>query len=267
MSISSVGSNNMVAYLRSLLQQGPSGSANGVSDPLASLFTACTGMNGDASGNAAASPAGGGSGPWSSAIDPNTLSALLAVQGQQGNTGSATSSLQSLFAKFDTNGDGQISQSEFESAIGPNADQSQVDALFQKIDANGDGAISQDELGSAIQTAQNHSHHHHHRHMHADAASGSGADQGGLTSLLSATGADGATTQTTSNADGSSTTTISYADGSTVSMTTPAVANGPSSGGTSGQNNSSLDSNFLERLIKLQSQLLAQPVSTTSAIA
>ena len=62
-------------------------------------------------------------------------------------------SLQSLFGKFDTDGDGQISQSEFEKAIGPDADKAKVDALFTKIDGNGDGAVSQDEMQSAMQKA------------------------------------------------------------------------------------------------------------------
>jgi EF-hand domain pair len=54
--------------------------------------------------------------------------------------------LQALY--LDANGDGQISQSEFENVIGSGADQSKVDELFAKIDSNGDGSIDKDELGA-----------------------------------------------------------------------------------------------------------------------
>jgi len=278
MSTSTIGSTNLVSYLQSILQRGTSGGGtNGVSDPLASLFNVCVGVNSDqssstaSSGNTSSSTSGaGGGGTWWTALDPNTLDALISAQGKQTNTGNGTSSLQTLFTKFDANNDGQISQTEFENAIGPNADKSQVDALFQRIDANGDGSISQDELASAINTAQSHSrHHHHHHHMSGDTTSSSGSGQGGLGDLLSAAGANGATTQTTNNADGTSTTIITYADGSTVSMTTPAASTDSSTtNGANGQNSDAVSTdNFLERLIKLQSQLLDQSVNKTSVVA
>src|SRR3954467_551707 len=118
------------------------------------------------------------------------MKALLSVQGNQGKS---SDKLESLLGKFDTDGDGKISQSEFETAIGPDADVAKVDELFKKLDGNGDDAVGQDELKAAVQKA----HGHHHRH-------------------------EGTTSQSATNADGSSTATITYADGTKVAMTTPA---------------------------------------------
>ena len=74
----------------------------------------------------------------------------------------------------------------------------------------------------------------------------------------------GATTKSSTNSDGSTTTTISYADGSTVTMTTPAA---PTSGGSanSGSTATGFSTNALERLIQLQSQLLA-PATTGAGV-
>ena len=57
-------------------------------------------------------------------ISPQTMSALIAAQSQSGTQASSTSTsgnkdpLQDLFSLIDGNGDGQISKSEFESALG-----------------------------------------------------------------------------------------------------------------------------------------------------
>ena len=77
------------------------------------------------------------------------MAALISLQGQPA-TGIGAQSPSQLFAKLDTDGDGQISQSEFETALGADGvDTSSADALFAKLDANGDGSISQSELASA----------------------------------------------------------------------------------------------------------------------
>jgi hypothetical protein len=67
----------------------------------------------------------------------------------------------------------------------------------------------------------------------------------------------GASSTSTGNSDGSTTTTITYADGSKVSMTSAVPATGA-------DNSTSVKSNLLEQLIKLQAQLTA-PVAATSA--
>ena len=84
------------------------------------------------------------------------MAALISLQGQSANGVTAQSPSQ-LFSKLDSDGDGSISKSEFESALGgAGVDTSSADALFAKLDANGDGSISQSELAKA-----KHGHHHH----------------------------------------------------------------------------------------------------------
>jgi len=248
-----------LSYLTSFLQSSTAnvGSASS-SDPLLALGQTLSGNSGDG-GDPLTSPlSSSGLSASIPSFDPGMLAALVSLQGQQANAGPSGSS--GLLSQLDTNGDGQISKTEFESALGSDGvDASSADALFSKLDSNGDGSISQSELSSA-----QHGHGHHHHHMDGAGQSG-GSGGGGASSLLNATNADGSTTQISTNADGSTTTSITYADGSTVDMTTPlAGQNGGSSSSNTGTPN---QSNLIEQLIKMQSQLLAQSVSSVSAIA
>ena len=257
MSMSVGASSNALSYLQSLLAQGTAGAGIAASaDPLSSLLGSLSGAPADAP---ACAPASTATAAATSTFDPGTLAALISLQGQLTNGAQGPSS---LFAKLDSNGDGQVSQSEFETALGnAGVDQSSADALFAKLDANGDGSISQSEL-----TQAQHAGGHHHHHMHAAGAQGGGSSGQDAASLLSSTDASGATTQTTTNADGSSTTTITYADGSTVEMTSPTTASngsGASDNGATGQNSA----NLIERLIQMQAQLLNTAASTISAVA
>ena len=256
-------SSNASSYLQQLLQQGKpkSSDASKATDPLSMLMQAISGGDGSASGQAGSATGTSlatSTGSSNPAFGSDTMAALISAQGQQTN-GSAESK---FFAKLDSNGDGQISQSEFSAAASKaGADSGIANAVFAKIDSNGDGSISQNEL-----TKADHGGHHH---------IGGGAppsDSGGSGSTA------GATTTTTTNADGSTTTTISYADGSKIDMTTPATSSsgsgsdsdgdGDGSGGSSGQSSFSKSaSNMLEQLIKLQSQMLNVASSTLSAVA
>jgi hypothetical protein len=252
-SVSSVASSNPYAQLQSLLSQ-PSGTdpSQAPSDPLQAPYQSF-------SGGSSSDPllaAIGGDADSSSSLPPvfsaDMMQALLTVQNGQGGAGGA---LSSLIGQFDANGDGQISQSEFEKAIGTNADQSKVDALFGKIDANGDGSISDDEMQSAMQKAHGVHHQHHHGGGGAQAAGKGGGDP--LQALLSGASADGTTSQTASNADGSTTTTITYSDGTKVAMTTPAAA--PDAGADSaGSSASPTFASLLKQLISLQAQVASQ---------
>jgi hypothetical protein len=242
MSVSSASaSSNAYSYLQSLLQQGStkSSDAGGSADPVTTLLAAFYPAGAtDQSGSPAASQATATTPPTSGTLSPpfspDTLGTLISLQEQQsGATGSATSQAQSVFSQFDTNGDGQISKSEFESAFGSGADMSKVDG-----------------------SAQN---------------SGSGQG-GGLADLLSATNAAGATSQSATNADGSTTTTISYADGTKISMTVPATSTSASSSNGSdsqssdngGSSSSGSGGNVLEQLIRMQAEMIAQFASATT---
>jgi hypothetical protein len=262
MSVQSAGSTKTVSHLQSLMQPAAKSKTTGVSDPLAALFAAFTGGKADKADEADAadeSPASGNSG--CPQFSHGTMASLIAIQGQQ-----ATNTT-SLLGQFDTDDNGAISQSEFENAIGPSADKSQVDSLFGKIDTDSDSTINPDELQAAIDKAQQSqiARHGHHHQMGGAGASG----PNGLPSLLSPAAMTGATTQTTSNADGSTTTMISYADGTKLTLSVPASTGSEPSTGNSDKPGNPLASmkSFLEKLMQLQTQLLAQQVQqTTTAV-
>lgn len=269
-------SSSALSYLQQLLQQGTAGATNAASgsDPLSMLMQE---ISGDNSSSGQTSPAASSTAASGSSVPPfgqDMMSQLISLQSQQTGSSSGTQSPeQAFFSKLDSNGDGQISQSEFENAASKvGVSTSTADAVFAKIDANSDGSVSQSEL-----TKADHGGGHHHHHVEGGGGSsdsaqgGASSGQSTLDSLMSSTGADGATTQSSTNADGSVTTTISYADGSKVDMTTPAASSGGSdaSGGNAsgGNTGSSSTSNLLEQLIKLQSQVLSAATSTMSAFA
>src|SRR6266851_3855226 len=96
------------------------------SSPQATGFTQSSTNPFDASSSTStsASPAPASGSTGVSQISPSTMSALLAAQSQSSTatttstSTSPSSALQDLFSQIDANGDGQISQSEFESALG-----------------------------------------------------------------------------------------------------------------------------------------------------
>lgn len=267
MSVSSLGaSTSAYSYLQSLLPPRSTHGSQGAgsSDPLAELLQAfypngavgqsgltADSANGANAGTVTNSPASAAADP---SFSPDTMTTLMSVQEQHSSTNPLVAArAQALFSQLDTNGDGQVSKSEFENVFGSNADMSKVDGLFNALDSNGDGSVSQDELTSAAQ--EGHAHHHGHHH-HFD--SGQGGGDGGMFQALMTSGTQGTTADTTSNSDGSNTITISYADGSKLSLTSPPGSR--SSGTGSGSAN---DINLLEQLIRLQAQLLTVSTSQT----
>ncbi len=281
------GALDLISSLQQVLGGGNSAAqSSNTFDPTSTAgASAGTPASATASASAPASP-----------LSSSTLSALFSMQGQgQGGAqqpllmvnGDALS--QQMFSLLDGNGDGGVSQSEFDQAFGQNGNTTQANNLFAQIDTNGDGSISQQELTNALDgqdQAQGQGqgqgvggHHHHHHGGGFDLASllgGASADggAGGTTGSGATTGAGanaglganltGDATQTVTNSDGSSTTTITYADGSKVSMTIPAANGSSQSGGSSsGQNGGSGAlsaaslNNFVEQMIQRQAQMLA----------
>ena len=102
------------------------------------------------------------------------MSALLAAQSQS-STGrnrlgakSRSDALKNLFSQIDGDGDGKITKSEFENALGAGGTNlTNADDVFAKLDKDGDGSVSLDELSSALKGGKGRHHAHH-------AASGSG---------------------------------------------------------------------------------------------
>lgn len=90
----------------------------------------------------------------SSGLSPQTMSALLDAQGSATMTSPASSrskALQNLFAQLDGDGDGKISKSELEGALGAGGtNNAAADRVFDKMDADKDGTISLSEMSSAL---------------------------------------------------------------------------------------------------------------------
>jgi Ca2+-binding EF-hand superfamily protein len=104
-----------------------------------------------------------GSGGGHSPISPQTMSALLAAQGQSSSDVSSLSmrsnSLKDWFAKVDNDGDGKISKSEFEALGAGSTNVAQADSVFGKLDKDRDGSVSLAELASALRGGKGDHHH------------------------------------------------------------------------------------------------------------
>lgn len=203
-----------------------------------------------------ASTTSGGSG--GSQLSPSTFNTLLAAQSQSSGPTSRSAALNDLFSQIDSNGDGQITKSEFETALGAGGTNLQMaDDVFNKMDLNGDGTISKDEMSRSLEKSGGH-HHHHHAGGAGDAnsagaANGAGGSGGGNADALMQA-LQGASSTSTTNSDGSTTTTLTYADGTKITMTQPAAG---SSSTTSANGKASQSYNFTERLIERQAQLIS----------
>jgi Ca2+-binding EF-hand superfamily protein len=218
----------------------------------------------DFSGSAAASgsptPASGSNG--FSQLSPATMSALLAAQSQS-STGSTTSAstspsdaLKDLFSQLDTNGDGQISKSEFENALGAGGTNiAQADNVFSKMDKNGDGSVSLDEMSSALKGGKG----HHHHHVASSDGSGSSTGSAGSSSDPLLQALQGASSTSVTNSDGSTTTSMTYADGSKVTMTSPAAKTASSSATSS--------YNIIEQMIQREAQAIASSATAPLSVS
>ena len=199
----------------------------------------------------ASASAGSSSGPGSggASISPETMSALLAAQSQSGSAAPAPMSrsdaLKDLFAQIDADGDGKITKSEFENALGAGGTNlAQADDVFSKLDKDGDASVSLDEMAAALKGGKG-----HHRHHHVASGSGDGTDTDPLMQAL-----QGATSTSTTNADGSVTTSLTYADGSKVTMISASASGAAAS-----------SYNFIEQMIAREAKAISS--STTASLS
>lgn len=208
-------------------------------------------------------------------ISPETMNALFAAQSQStgptGSTASSTSSsstaststsrdaaLKDLFSQIDANGDGQITKSEFENALGAGGTNlAQADDVFSKLDSNSDGSVSLDEMSKALKGSGHHGGHHH-----AQAASGSGDALGSGSDSSSSSSSSGSTSTTTTGTDGSTTTTVTYADGFKMTTTVPGAA---SSSSASGGGNSPYD--WFGQMMQRQAQTAAGSTASSMSMS
>lgn len=201
-----------------------------------------------ASPGAGAGPAAGGG----AQISPETMSALLAAQSQSGTEFqpmSRENALKDLFARIDADGDGKITKSEFENALGAGGTNlAQADDVFSKLDKDGDGSVSLGEMASALKGRGRHHGHH--------PMAGNAGDESGDPLLQALQGTTGGTV---TNADGSTTTSLTYADGSTVTMTKPATS--------SASNTATSSYNFIEQLIQRQANAISAQASSSLSVS
>ena len=228
------------------------GSAQGATNPFAIDSGSSTSSNATASVNPGKYPQ----------IAPETMNALFAAQSQSadGSTSSSSASkgreaaLKDLFSQIDADGDGKITKSEFEDALGAGGTNlAQADDVFSKMDASSDGSVSLDEMSKALKGG-------HHGH-HALGASGAG-DASGSGSDSSSSSSGGSTSTTTTNADGSTTTTVTYADGFKMSTTVPG-ASSPSS--ANGGGNSPYD--WFGQMMQRQAQTAAGSAASSMSMS
>jgi hypothetical protein len=237
-----------------------SGSSSAQSGGLSEVVTDPFDPSGGAPAPASSAPAPGAGG--FSQLSPATMGALLAAQSQSSASASAPTSpsdaLQDLFSQIDANGNGQISQSEFENALGAGGTNlAQADDVFSKLDTNGDGSVSLSELSSALKGSEGKGGHHH-GHVGGTSGSSDGTasspNNAGSTAgassdpLLQALA--GASSTSVANSDGSTTTSLTYADGSKVTMTSPAATTTTSSAATSSYNQ-------IEQMIQREAQAIS----------
>jgi Ca2+-binding EF-hand superfamily protein len=214
-----------------------------------------------------AAPSGSSTPPSGSSgfsqISPATMSALLAAQGQS-STGPTTSAptspsaaLKDLFSQIDANGDGQISKSEFENALGAGGTNvAKADSVFSKLDKNGTGSVSLDQLTSALKGLGGKGHHHHVASSNGSGAS-TAADGSSSDPLLQAL--QGASSASVTNSDGSTTTSMTYADGSKVTMTSPAAKTSSSSATSS--------YNIIEQMIQREAQAISSGATASLSVS
>ncbi len=156
-------------------------------------------------------------------ISPDTMSALLAAQSQSTDAGSSAptsraDALKDLFSRIDADGDGKISKSEFENALGAGGTNlAQADDVFGKLDKNGDGSVSLDEMASALkgQAAITIITRCFRRQLRLRRIEFRSLAAGARAALPA---------PHVTNSDGSTTTSLTYADGSKVTMTSAAAA-------------------------------------------
>jgi Ca2+-binding EF-hand superfamily protein len=179
-----------------------------------------------------------------SQISPATMQALLAAQSQSSTTNTSTptsrsAALQNLFSQIDANGDGQITKSEFENALGAGGtNTAQADSVFNQLDTNSDGSVSLSELSAALK-GKGGGHHGH----HAASAGGSDSTDPSTDPLLQAL-------------QGSSSTSTSPSGGLSVASLTP-IDKSSLTAISLGSNNAAWSYHSLDQMMQRQTQAMS----------
>lgn len=239
--------------LKALTSSKSSSPTTGVQQDQTNPFDLSGGAQDGGQGSGGSTASSGASG--CSQISPATMSALIEAQGQASD-GTATAAptsrsdaLKDLFSQIDADGDGKITKSEFEKALGAGGTNlAQADDVFSKLDKDGNGSVSLDEMSSALKGKGG----HHHRHHASSESGGSGSDP-----LMQAL--QGASSTSVTNSDGTTTTSMTYADGSKVTMTSAATS-AASSAATSSYN-------FIEQMIAREAKAIQSSATASLSVS
>ncbi|MGN6514890.1 MAG: EF-hand domain-containing protein [Rhizomicrobium sp.] len=163
-SIAAGAASGMLSQLMSALS--PSSSSTSTTAAAVSAFQqAIPQLDGAATSSPPANPLSGA-----------MLASLVSLQANPAQ--SSSNPLDSLFSAMDSDGDGEVSQTEMESYVeDKGGTQQQADALFSALDQNGASGISETRMSDALsqsQASQGAHRHHQRHHSHSDA--GSSAD-------------------------------------------------------------------------------------------
>ena len=169
------------------------------------------------------------------------MSALLArkpvIDGIATATTSLSDALKDLFSQIDTDGDGQLSKTEFEGRSAPAEPTSRrpttCSARWTRTATV--GQPRRNDVGAEGQGSS----------PPPSCADSEGSGPGGSKSDPLLQALQGASATSISNSDGSTTTSLTYADGSKVTMTSPATAAATSS------------YNFIEQLIAREARAIS----------
>lgn len=173
--IASIGASAASQLLSTLLSKLSSSSSVSSTSSSRSTSTAATSgfqqaLPGDSA--SAMSP------PPTQPLSGEMLMALMALQAQtsaasttsastSGANGASSDPVQKLFSAMDSDGDGEVSQTEMEAYIEKQGGtQAQADTLFNALDQGNASApgISESQMQSAVTDAKQAFHAHHHRH-------------------------------------------------------------------------------------------------------
>lgn len=246
--------------LKSLTTKKPSAPPTGVTQSSTEAFSATS--TPPATPQSSGTKPGSFSSLQSGVLSPDMMNALISAQDQASNASTASASgtksgaMKDLFSQLDSDGNGEISQSEFEDKLGAGGtNTANADSVFGKLDKNHDGSISLDEMASALKADGKDRHHHA---ANSNGTSGSGGSGGSSTdTLLQAL--QGASSTSTTNSDGSTTTSLTYADGSKVTLTTPAASTASS--------NATSSYNFVEQMISREAKAISASATPQLSIS
>jgi hypothetical protein len=195
--------------------------------------------------------------PAPSFITPEMMVVMQSIAAKdQSKAGSATpaptrksDALNDLFAQLDADGNSQISQSEFETALGATGTgAAEAGKVFGKMDKDADGSVSSDEMCAALLRGS-------HGGQHYFPVSLRDRSSGPEDANVPASYPHPVSSSSVANSDGTTTTSLIYADGSKATMRSAAASSGEAASSY----------NFIEQMILRQAKAISS--ATTGSLS